>query len=289
MKGDELNFFDLRTLACVVWRAKYLVAICAVSLTVGAFAASYLMTPFYRVTTVVADASEPGGNAGMLSALGQLGSLASLAGIGLESEVRASDEATAVLISDDFLTGFILRHELMPVLYDKQWDSRNGTWNEAEGKPPTMGMAIRYLRSLMTISKDRKTQLISVSVDWKNRNLASRWCDLLIADVNAEMQSRSLARARDRIMYLRKQLEVEASVETRQAVARLLEVQLKQEMLASVSTDFVFKTVSVGVPPDPDRFIRPRRALLAAIGMLFGSALGVLVALVRVRRLPIGS
>ena len=83
---------------------------------------------------------------------------------------------------------------------------------------------------------------------------------------------------------MRQQIDVEGSVETRQAVGRLLEAQLKQEMLASVSRDYVFKVVSPGRAPDPDRFVRPRRMLLAAIGFLFGSGLGVLLAFIRINR-----
>ena len=282
---QDLDFFDLRTLIRVVWRARYIVAGCALGMAIAAYSVTYLMTPYYRVTTVVADASDPSGSAGLMSALGQLGSLASLAGVGgLAGEVRASDEALAVLTSDDFLDRFMTAHGLIPVLYAKQWDAEKKAWDPEKGRPPTHGSAVRYFRGLITTSRDRRTSLITVSVDWKDRVLAARWCHGLIQDLNAEMQNRALSRAREHIKYLRQQIDVEGSVETRQAVGRLLEAQLKQEMLASVSRDYVFKVVSPGRAPDPDRFVRPRRMLLAAIGFLFGSGLGVLLAFIRINR-----
>lgn len=284
MKEEELNYFDLPTLIRVVWRAKWLVSVSAIAMAGGIFALTYLITPQYRVTTVVADASEPGGSAGLASALGQLGSLASLAGVGLTSEVRASDEALAVLESDDFLDRFITRNGLLPVLYANQWDAKSKAWTSKKGKEPTVGKAIQYFRSLITVNRDRRTSLISVSVDWKSRSLAQVWCLRLIDDLNAEMQDRALRRAREHIEFLRKQIEIEDNIETRQAVGRLLEVQLKQEMLASVSKDYVFKVVSAGRQPEIDRYVRPRRLLLAAAGFLFGSGLGVLAAFVRLNR-----
>ena len=182
-------------------------------MAIAAYSVSHLMTPFYRVTTVVADASDTSGNAGLLSALGQLGSLASLAGVGgLASEVRASDEALAVLTSDDFLDRFVTAHGLMPVLYAKKWDAKNKVWTTKNGKPPTIGATVRYLRGLIITSRDRRTSLISVSVDWQDRELAARWCQMLINDLNAEMQNRAAVRSREHIQYLRKQIEVEAAL-----------------------------------------------------------------------------
>jgi uncharacterized protein involved in exopolysaccharide biosynthesis len=286
MTQQELDIFDLRTLIRVVWRAKWLIGGCAIGMAIVVFSLTFLLTPYYRVTTVVADASEAGGGAGLLSALGQIGSLASLAGVGLNEEVRASDEALAVLSSDDFIDGFISRHGLMPVLYADQWDAKSGTWTTEKENEPTIGKAIRYFRTLMTVSTDRRTQLISVSIDWKDRALVENWGRALIEDINAEMQGRALRRAQIHIQYLRKQLDLEASIETRQAVGRLLEAQLKQEMLASVSTDYVFKVVSRGRRPESDRFVRPRRALLAALGFILGSGLGVIAAFIRLEKSP---
>jgi len=280
MKEADFKFFDLPTLIGVVWRAKWLVAICSLGMSVAVYALTYLITPQYRVTTVVADASEPGGSAGMMSALGQLGSLASLAGFGLTSEVRSSDEGLAVLDSDEFLDRFISRHNVMPVLYQNQWDAKKQSWTSERGKEPTIGKAIRLFRTLITVGRDRRTLLISVSVEWKDRATAEMWCGRLIEDLNAEMQGRALQRAREDIDYLRKHIEIENNIETRQAVGRLLEAQLKQEMLASVSKDYVFKIVSHGRQPEADRFVRPRRMLMAAVGFLFGSGLGVLAAFV---------
>ena len=42
---QDLDFFDLRTLIRVVWRARYIVAACALGLAIAAYSVSHLMTP----------------------------------------------------------------------------------------------------------------------------------------------------------------------------------------------------------------------------------------------------
>jgi uncharacterized protein involved in exopolysaccharide biosynthesis len=284
MPAEQLDFFDLRTLFRVCWRSKWLIGGSALATGILFFCLTFLMTPYYRVTAVVADASEQMGNGALMGALGQLGSLASLAGLGLGGEVRASDEATAVLGSDEFLQEFIDKRNLMPVFYADKWDPVAKTWKVSKSDQPTYGRAIRFLRDNIVVTRERRTGLISISVDWKDPKVAAQWCRELIDELNAEMQRRALRRSREHIQFLRKQLDVEVTLETRQAVGRLLEAQLKQEMLASVSKDFVFKVVSINRPPELDRKVRPRRGLFAALGLLFGMGAGVIAAYWRLEK-----
>jgi uncharacterized protein involved in exopolysaccharide biosynthesis len=106
----------------------------------------------------------------------------------------------------------------------------------------------------------------------------------LVGDLNSEMQRRALARTRAYIEYLRKQLSLDANLEVREAIIRLLETQLKQEMLASVTTDYAFRMVSRGLEPEADDYVSPRRRLVGALGLMFGFAVGVLLAFFRLER-----
>lgn len=284
MQMGELDFLDLRTIVRVIWNRKVVVALLSVGGAVVFYALTYLMTPTYRVTAVLADASDPAGGQALMSALGQLGSLASLAGVAVSSDARTSDEALAVLSSDDFLETFIVSHSLMPVLFAEAWNEATGKWAGAMEAQPTIAKGIRRLRSAITTERDRRTSLIVLSVEWKDPATAEGWCRALIDSVNVEMQRRALERARDYIGYLRKQMDVDATLETRQAIGRLMEAQLKQEMLASVTKDFVFRVVSRGRQPERDRFVRPRRMLFAALGLMLGFGLGVGAAYLHIQK-----
>jgi uncharacterized protein involved in exopolysaccharide biosynthesis len=287
MQKNEIDFLDLRTVVRVLWKSKVLVVALSLGAAAAFFGLTYLMTPTYRVTTVVADASEMAGSQALLSSLGQFGSLATLAGVNLGSEVRPSEEALAVLESGDFLNAFLNNHGLLPVLYADQWDKSAKTWRkdlEAD-KRPTTEKAIRKFRKLLVVNRDRRNSLITLSLTWKDPAVAEAWCRDLIDDINAEMQQRALVRARNYIAYLRQQMDRDSTIETRQAIGRLLETQLKQEMLASVSKDYAFRVVSRARQPERDDFASPKRGLFFVLGFMFGFGIAVIVAYVRFKPL----
>jgi uncharacterized protein involved in exopolysaccharide biosynthesis len=281
MSQTGLDFLDLRVLLPVLWRSKARVLLATFGFSILFFALSFFVTPTYRVTTVLADSFDQTGNQAVLSAVGQLGSLASLAGIPITNEVRLSDEALAVLTSDDFLYDFIVAHDVMPLLFDEQWNAEAKKWLGEPHKQPTAGRAIRALRGRIVTDRDRRTSLVNLSVEWNEPAVAALWSELLVNDLNAEMKRRAQLKARDYIEYLRKQLNADANLEIREAIIRLLEAQLRQEMLATVTTDYAFRVVSRGRKPEVDDYVSPRRGLMAALGLMFGFGVGLAWAALR--------
>lgn len=75
---------------------------------------------------------------------------------------------------------------------------------------------------------------------------------------------RALEESTRSLEYLTRELQRTTSVEIHQAIYRLIEAQSKTSMLANVQRDYAFRFVDPAVVPDPDRFVRPRRALLVA-------------------------
>ena len=84
--------------------------------------------------------------------------------------------------------------------------------------------------------------------------------------------------------FLEKELASTDLVEARAAINRLIEEQIKQRMLASVSQEYAFRTVGRALPPDADDFVSPRRLLLVVGGTALGFALGSALALVLAAR-----
>jgi uncharacterized protein involved in exopolysaccharide biosynthesis len=282
MTPTGLDFLDLQLWIRLLWNSKWLISLFALCSAIVFFSLTFLTIPTYRVTAILADSTDQTSNQALLS--GQLGSLASLTGIQITNEVRPSDEALAVLSSDEFLRDFILMHDILPVLFAGQWNVESKAWSGKAEDRPTIGQAIRDFRSRVVADRDRRTGLVTLSVEWNDASIAASWCDLLVGELNSEMQRRALVQARTHIEYLRKQLNLDANIEVREAIVRLLEMQLKQEMLASVPTDYAFRVVSRGLEPEADEYVSPRRGLVGALGLMFGFAAGVILAFFRFER-----
>jgi uncharacterized protein involved in exopolysaccharide biosynthesis len=274
---------DLRHLVLsriLIWR--WWIAASIVLFTAVFAGIAFLSTPIYRASTMLVPAGSDrnGINGALSSALGSLGGLASVAGISMPSGGSPTDEALAVLHSRDFTDQFIADNNLTPELFSDKWDARTGKWLVAIDRQPTPAQAFqRFDRKVRSTSWDKKTGLITIEVEFKDRLKAASWANALVQKLNAEMRRRAIAKADASLGYLERELAVTPAVEARQAISRLMESQINQRMLANVTDEYVFRVVDRAMPPDRDDIAQPKRSLLMAAGPILGFVVGVLIAL----------
>ena len=258
-----------RRLAARRWWVVWSVVLC----TSASAAVAFLSTPVYRSITVIAPASENRASS-LGAALGSLGGIASLAGLNL-GQSQQTQEALAVLQSSELSEAFIKDKGLITKFFAKKWNPATQTWNVPQEKIPTPNKAFRYFdRKVRTVSTDKKSGLIELQIDWTDRNEAADWANDLVRRLNEEMRDRAVSRADEAMVYLEKELATTSTVETRAAIGRVMEAQVKERMLARVTEDYAFRVVDRATPADRDDPVRPQKALLIIIGFLMGGALG---------------
>ena len=240
-------------------------------------AVAFLMTPVYRATTILVPASNGRSVEGLGSALDQLGGLASIAGITLGNKGSDTEEALAVLRSREFTERFINERGLMPKLFSSKWDAQGGKWKVPERSQPTPAKAYRYFsKKIRSITQDRKTGLVTLQIDWTDRQEAAAWANELATRLNEEMRSRAIANADASVGFLEKELQRTSTVETREAISRLMEAQVKQRMLANVTHEYAFRIVDKALPPDADDPVRPQKVAMLLAGPAVGLVLAIL-------------
>lgn len=265
----------LRTLAAY-WR------LIAASAAVGlglALAAAFIMRPVYRSETLLAFNDEKMSGTDLSGLTSQFSGLAALAGVSLGGAEGQRDIAVALLTSRDFLESFINDHQLLPVLFAGRWDARNRRWRHPDD-PPTLSDGVKRLRrDVLSVTEDRRTHLIRVAVEWRDRQAGAEWANELVSRANAVTRRWAIEDARSSQKYLRTELDRTDVVELRQSVNRLLEAELKKEMLATVRVQYSFRVIDPAKPADEHDFVRPKRLFLGVFGLFAGTALGVLSAL----------
>jgi uncharacterized protein involved in exopolysaccharide biosynthesis len=247
--------------------------------------AALIMPRTYRATTVLvsAGAERNSLSSSLNSALGSLGGLASIAGVNVGTSDAATEEALAVLRSRQFTEAFIASNHLLPELYPRQWDASTGQWKDA-ADAPTTARAFRYFdRKVREVTQDRKTGLITVQIDWRDRNEAAVWANAMVQRLNEEMRSRAIAKADASLAYLQGELQKTVDIGTRDAINRLIEAQIRQRMLANVTEEFAFRVVDKALPPDADDPQSPKKAQWIVGGIVVGLLVGVMAALSRKR------
>ena len=279
---DEDDVIDVRALIARLLIKRWWIAASLFLFTAVFSFAAFTIKPVYRASVLLISASaERSSMSGSLSsALGQLGGLASLAGINVGNSDAATEESLAVLRSCDFTGSFISDKQIMPVLFASRWDTATGKWKGSESEQPTLSNACKYFGSkVRAVSQDKKTGLITLSIDWIDRNKAAEWTNDLVLRLNNEMRSRAIAQADASIGFLEKELATTSVLEVREAINRLIEAQVKQRMLANVTQGFAFRVVDRAMVPDANDPVKPNKLLLLVLGPLVGFAVGIMFVL----------
>lgn len=272
---DDIDFSALfRKLLAGRW---WILASVAVSMAIF-IAVALRTTPVYRAAVVVTSATRQA--SGALSGLGQLAGLTAGVGINLGARDPQTEEVLAVLRSRRFSETFIESKNLLPRLFPSQWDDAKKAWKVPMAEQPTLAKAYKIFdQQVRSISEDTKTGLITVRVDWTDRDEAAAWANELVARVNQEMRLRAISEADASIQFLEKELQQTATVQTREAISRLIGDQVKQRMLANVTPAYSFRVVDQAIAPDADDPVRPNKLLLFMLGPVVGLIAGFFIVL----------
>jgi hypothetical protein len=168
----------------------------------------------------------------------------------------------------------------MPVLFADRWDGTTKSWKGEPKHQPTPAKAYKVFdRSIRTIVEDKKTGLITMQIDWKDRVQAADWNNELVDRLNEEMRHRAEEKAQASIGFLENELRTVTDVDTRDAINRLIEAQVKQRMLADVTREYAFRVVDRALPPDADDRLKPKRLTMLLSGPLLGFILSAVAVL----------
>lgn len=287
---------DLRELFAVIWNGKWIVSLITSVFTVAAVVYALSLPDVYKSEALLAPVSEEAG----LKVPGQLGGLAALAGVNLAG-LGGGDKtelALEIIKSRDFLGRFIEMHNLyIPIMAAEGWNRAEDTllidediydikrkeWVREvkapfQPKPSVLETHEEFLK-LVSVSKDKISGMVKVSVEYYSPYMAKLWVDELIKAINAEMRQRDLIEAQRSIDYLNNQIELTTISDVRAMLFSLIEEQTKTVMLANVRDEYVFKTVDPAVVAE--KKAKPARALIVVLAFLLGVMVSILGLLIR--------
>jgi uncharacterized protein involved in exopolysaccharide biosynthesis len=275
-KGNSEEF-DLSK----IWQVlvQYRLMILSFVLIAGLIAAgvSMRMPNIYRAEVLLAPIKGDETRGGGLAALGGLGGFASLAGISLGGGGN-TDENLAVLRSREFLWQFVQEKNLMPILFDDKWDDVQKKWKESDpGKQPGQLDAVRLLNDegVLGAGIDKKNNLVTVSIDWKDPKLAAAWVDQLVTKLNQYIRAEAILRSENNLKYLNEELVHTQVEEMRKALFDLIGQEQKKSMVAHAQREYAFHVLDRAVVPD--KKIKPKRATIVLLAGLFGGSIGILI------------
>jgi uncharacterized protein involved in exopolysaccharide biosynthesis len=260
---DEIDLWQLWE---TIWSGRWLVIAITSLFAVGGVTYALVAQEWWRAEVVLAPADK---KSSMLGALGQLGGLASLAGV----NIGASGDQTplAVLKSNGFARDFIVDMGIMPAVLDEV---------NSGSQPLDIRDALKFfVEDVRSISEDKKTGLVTLSVTWTDPETAATWANELAKRLNDRVRNQALVESSRNVSYLQKEIASTSVVSLQQSMGRVLEGEMQKLMLARGNEEFAFKVIDKATPPK----LRdaPKRALIAIVATLAGGFLGIFAVFLR--------
>jgi uncharacterized protein involved in exopolysaccharide biosynthesis len=277
MQSDgNLTFGDLYRMVFGQWK------VIAVLTFLGALIAAviaYFSPPVYRAQVLMSPLSPETGGSSLSRLAEKFAPLTGIGGmLGDNGGFGNKDVWIATLKSRQLTEAFINTHDLKPLLFPDRWDAAAKAWKVKNGKPqePTLEEAFdRFDTSVRNVSEERRTGLVTLSIDLHDRRLVAPWANDLVALANNSIRERVIDEARRSIGFLEAELTKTNVVERQQIIYRLVETKVGDIMMANSRKDYAFAVVDPAVEPSAANRIAPRRTLMTGIGGLLGMLAGL--------------
>ena len=286
MESAEKNLFDgeeldLKVALSIIWEKKFHIIL--ISSIFAIFSVFYALSipNTYVSTAIVAPVDED------VPVNGSLGGLGSLVGINLGSSSNDIDQTIAILNSHIFLSNFIKKHQISPILmavrgwdinedalvYDsKIYDVEKKTWVANFGaqkkSSPSIQEQVKTFRQIYSVAKDRTSGLINISVESFSPNISKKWVDWIVEDINSYMKDEKIKSANNVLNYLNREILKTNISEVRNVLADLIKKETQTIALSKKSSEYVFKTIDPAIAPEIKS--GPFRSIICIVITVFG-------------------
>lgn len=262
-KLDEVSFEELCKAALSYWRY-YLIL--GLVITLISTLVKLYQTSEYRSEILLMP--NPELSQSPTNGLGQLGGLSNLAGIQLGPR-QGVDEVTLaleILRSRRFILDYVSQNDIgYKLIFASHWDRENDRvlyrelseieakfkFEELRAKGEITDTKIwKEFDSIINVSRNSSTGVITVSLQFISPRLARDWLDKLIHDLNEEMRNRTKISASQNLSILEAQIRETQNTNTEIILYNMMERQLQKIMLADSRQDYVLSVIDDAYYPD---------------------------------------
>ena len=284
--AEQSDEIDLREYWRVLVQYKRMIFSSVMLASLLAAGISLMLPNIYRAEVLLAPTQdEDAQKSGMAAALGGLGGLASMAGLAVGSS--STEENLAVLTSREFLWKFVQEQKLMPILFEDDWDDAQKKWKESDPKEQPGQLDVHRLfnkQGVLDIATDKKSNLVTVAIEWKDPQLADLWADQLIKRLSQYLRAQAIERSQNNLKYLNEELARTQIEEMRKTLFDLIGQEQKNAMMANAQREFAFRVIDPAVVPD--KKIKPKRILIVLLASMLSCFAAMFIALMKDRRKP---
>jgi uncharacterized protein involved in exopolysaccharide biosynthesis len=226
---------------------------------------SLFMTKIYRAKTIIIPAGVIGKDQGASAFIAVQ--------FGIAPPVTpASSEILNLLKSNVLREKVVKEYNLLPLFFPK---------GELAGKSENeqTWMGIRYLDDITDVNFIQKDNIIEMTVDYKDPEIATDLANKLLTELNDHMSGEAKRVSSMNQKYLEAQIATTADPIIKEKLYNLISKEIMTQTMAEAKENFSFKIIDP--PRVPDRKVKPKRALMAVIALFVSSIFAVIIIFVK--------
>ena len=128
---------------------------------------------------------------------------------------------------------------------------------------------------MISISQDKMTGLITISMEHLSPIFAENFLNLIINEANNLNRQIDINDTSKALKYLEQELASTSLVEIKKSINQLVEAQLETKMMASIHEEY--SLVTIEPPFVPEKKSRPVRSLIVIFATILGGIFSVIV------------
>lgn len=234
------------------------------------------------------------------ASLGGYSSLAGLAGVSLPNNdkgnsIKAIQKISTLSFFEDNILANIYLPDLMAVkswnpktnevFFDESiYDINTNTWvrdypNTKQQTPSAQQSFIAFKSNHLSLSEDRKSGFITLSIKHQSPYIAKQWVELIVSEINSFYRQKDKSRSEKSVSYLNQQISKTSLSEIKQVLAELLQEEAKKLTLIEANQFYVFDYIDP--PAVMEKKSEPNRASICILVAVLGGMLSLLTVLIR--------
>jgi len=271
---DEINLLDY---LIVLLKHKRLIAGIVGAAAILALVVSLLMTNIYRSEATITARQQEKTEGG--SALAALRGVAGIAGdiVGFGGGGGDVDKIEALLKSREVVRRVVDKNSLLPRLFEDDWDSKKKEWKK--NPAPTIQDAYKLFKDdLLTVSRDRKTNIVTIKIDHRDPQFAKELVDYYLTELSESLREETLKDAQDNKRFLQSELDKTSDALLREKISNLLAKEIEKETFARAQKYYSFIVLDPPVVSDLNKKVKPKRALICILSVIVAGFFAVFAA-----------
>jgi len=268
---DEINLLDL---FIVLLRHKVMILSVVFLAGVAAVVISLLMPNIYLSEITIAPTTQEKAGGG-LAALGGFGAMiASEVGIGGSGSL---EQLEVVLKSRELTNSIIRQYNLMPFLFEDDWDAESKKWKKREKeKQPKFEDAYKAIHKLLSVKPEKKQNVMRLGFESKDPEMAQAILNYYIIGLSEFLRRQTLEDASAQQVHLSQQLSKTTDPLLKNRLYELIAKQIEKETLAKVQKYYSFNVIDPSYLPE--RKFKPKRAQICMISVVVAFFIAIFLA-----------